>query len=146
MTPQIGYFSQNMMNLFRFSACSINSFKSTLFTPNMTNMTSAGQCLCNSPVLTPDLTYNTYLPGQLYNIDDQCRLVFGSNSGYTACYVWKFYLNINSFLILLSLSLQLPNDSICQTLFCVDTRSKQCTGTNGSFCFYRLLKRLIRFF
>ena len=89
MTPQIGHFSQNIINLFKFSNCSINAFKKTLFTSNMASISSAGQCLYNSPVLLQTLSYynETYLPGQLFSIEDQCKSVFGPDSSYSACFV-----------------------------------------------------------
>jgi hypothetical protein len=50
---------------------------------------TAGACLTNLPIKTLSSYFNasTYLPGQLFTVDDQCKMLYGNNSAYSPCAV-----------------------------------------------------------
>jgi len=111
MTPNIGAYATNLQNLYMFSNCSINNFKTKFLSANKSVILTGGKCLTNLPVSTLSSYFNTstYLPGQLYGIEDQCQMLYGPSSSYSACYI--------------------ANDPICEALYCYDSGS--CFGTDG---------------
>jgi hypothetical protein len=84
MTPNIGTYNTSLQNTFYFSPCSIKSFKELLLA-NKTVSTNA-QCLSNVPFDLPaeNTYFNAFLPGQLWSLDQQCKIVTGDNRS-TAC-------------------------------------------------------------
>ena len=54
-----------------------------------------------------------YLLGQIYSLDMQCRKNYGPNANYASCYV--------------------PNDSICQSLYCSPSNNSPCSTIMGKF-------------
>lgn len=115
MTPIIGsYPNSNGLNY--FSNCSINSFKASLLTPNMTSISPTKQCLTTASSTTRIITAysnTSYLLGQYYNLDQQCQLAFGLTSSYTPC--------------------SISDDPICSILYChlPTNSSAMCIGTPG---------------
>ena len=72
----------NSRNLLRLSSCSIKKLKSILLTEDKRSVSFKGICLKNIPSQIPiELTQTDYhYPGQIWNADDQCKLVYGVNS------------------------------------------------------------------
>jgi hypothetical protein len=77
MTPYIGTYDTNLQNLWYFSPCSIKSFKALLL--DNTTVSTKAQCLLNVPSDLPDENtyFNTFLPGQLLTLDQQCKMATG---------------------------------------------------------------------
>ena len=86
MTPVVGLL-ENQKNQWYFSPCSIRSFKSKLIMGGVVN--TQVSCLKNVPKnLHIETTYDKtpYLPGQLWNVDQQCQMTFDlQESSATAC-------------------------------------------------------------
>lgn len=115
MTPIIGSYL-NSNGLYYFSNCSINSFKASLLTPNMTSISPTKQCLATASTTRIITAYSntSYLLGQYYNLNQQCQLAYGLTSSYTPC-------TIN-------------NDPICSILYCnvpTSISSIMCLATPG---------------
>ena len=78
----------NTENLFYFSKCSIRNFARQIIVAG--GVKAAFRCLLNVPVsssLLPETQYdNDLLPGQLWNVDQQCQIAFSMpNSQATIC-------------------------------------------------------------
>jgi hypothetical protein len=100
-----------------FSQCSINSFKSKLLNPNRRwvyfllkikiicslldyrNVSTNAQCLLNSPnspipnfrIFAPSENIYNKLPGLVYNVSMQCKMVYGPTSIYcNGVFIWNF--------------------------------------------------------
>ena len=104
MTPSVGsFYDANAMYL--FSDCSIESFKNTLLTPdlqyivfinndisswikiiNFRDLTEQGSCLSKAPGQLQQEFESVYgkntLPGRIFSVDEQCRLIYGKLSFY----------------------------------------------------------------
>lgn len=87
MTTSVGSYT-NSSNLFKFSSCSIKSFKATLLTSNMQSVSSSGSCLVNppSPSFSTISSFYKY-PGQFYTLPQQCQLAIGPSSTSVGCNV-----------------------------------------------------------
>jgi hypothetical protein len=88
MTRVSGLETQNLLNNFKFSNCSIAQFKKVLLTSNG-EVADNAQCLKNVPLNLEIETgyFKTLFSGQLWTADDQCRLIIGPNSTANDCYV-----------------------------------------------------------
>ena len=64
--------------------------------PELRSVSSTGQCLLNIPTTTLIPTIK-YLAGQIYSIDNQCKIKYGSKSSYSLCSVRKIYLAIENY-------------------------------------------------
>lgn len=53
----------------------------------------------------------TYLPGQFYDLDKQCQALLGIGSSYSSC--------------------EIPNDPVCETIYCYDPTTGSCSATIG---------------
>ncbi len=133
MTTSVGSYT-NSSNLFRFSFCSIKSFKATLLTPDYKSVSSSGSCLVNAP--TPAFSsissYYKY-PGQFYTLPQQCQLAIGPSSTSVGCNVTKKQIIIKflNYYIFQSGDNQL---TLCGTLACSIkdlTGRSSCTYTAG---------------
>jgi hypothetical protein len=71
-----------------------SNFISELIQNFFRNLTTSGRCLLNSPTQTLQTYYNSsILPGQLYSLDQQCKLLLGTTSNYDTCSVkWKLFI------------------------------------------------------
>ena len=65
----------NILNSFYFSECSIRVFKENLLTKRKF------ECVFNEASNYNDYKEMTsFIPGQLYNSDEQCHLIYGGNA------------------------------------------------------------------
>ncbi|CAF0856252.1 unnamed protein product [Brachionus calyciflorus] len=80
MTPSLRF--DKIENMQRFSTCSISQFKTALLLNGDWNADS--YCLTNIPTNIPEEFQNANysLTGQLYNFNDQCKMVHGSASSF----------------------------------------------------------------
>jgi hypothetical protein len=99
-------FETNLQNVWYLSPCSIASIKTTLFKNITTGLfNAAGTCLQNVPTNLPieNTYFNTFLPGQLWDVEQQCKISFDNpNSGAAVCGVkFRFFficnLKLNSY-------------------------------------------------
>ena len=74
MSAIVGVYS-NSQEMFFFSSCSINSFK-TLLLNSVGTPSSSASCLLNIPTnpVIQTTYFPNYLPGQLLSVDQQCKL------------------------------------------------------------------------
>jgi hypothetical protein len=76
------------------------------------------------------MTYfnSSYLPGQLYTLDQQCQFLLGPSSSYSACYVSLCSKKSNFIWLYMS---QIDNDPVCNTIYCYDPSSGSCSAVIG---------------
>ena len=85
MTSQINRTSiiKNPLNVWRFSSCSINAFKSVILKNGNSAVSDQGSCLTNVPGSNG---LNVYVddkqPGQYLTADDQCKQMYGSTASF----------------------------------------------------------------
>ncbi len=89
MSTQIS--ENNLVNLYKFSPCSINQFKYSLLKFDRRSVSMLGKCLANNPTVDEEIKSlkidNKLLPGQAFTADDQCKMIFGSTASF--CHVKK---------------------------------------------------------
>ena len=67
--------TKNILNSFYFSECSIRSFKENILVKR------EFECVFNKASNEDDYSALTsFIPGQLYNVDEQCKRSYGENS------------------------------------------------------------------
>lgn len=83
MTAILGVFTTNLVNNLRLSSCSINSIKNNLLTSGLSAVGQNALCLTNVVGTQPtDYLVANSLPGQSFTANDQCKMVYGSNSSF----------------------------------------------------------------
>lgn len=83
MTASLGTFTTNLVNNLKLSSCSVNSIKNNLLTNAFTSVGQNALCLTNIVTDTStDYLVANLLPGQFFTANDQCKMVYGSNSSF----------------------------------------------------------------
>lgn len=89
MTPGVGTYNKNLLNLFKFSSCSIQAFKSHLLSEDKQSVSKKASCLAKSTLkLSKLIELYGELPGQAFTADDQCKMIYGKTASF--CHVIFF--------------------------------------------------------
>jgi hypothetical protein len=66
---------ENLLNSFRFSKCSIKNFKENILVRKQYD------CVLNTVTHDDDyMKLTSFIPGQLYNADQQCKQLYGEKT------------------------------------------------------------------
>jgi hypothetical protein len=70
-----------------------------------------------------------YLPGKLWNMNDHCKLIFGSGSSNENCVVSHFYFVKKKILVFFFYQKFLGE--LCSTLYCFEPLNGECVQIKG---------------
>ena len=94
MTPGIGTHNNNLLNLFKFSSCSIQAFKSLLLSEDKQSVSKHASCLTRSTLkLSKSIELFGKLPGHAFTADDQCKMIYGKTASF--CHVIEQFSKFN---------------------------------------------------